>query len=316
VAATPAARWFDGAMLDAAIRARLTDRHGERAGAWLDAFPAHAAAVAARWQVTLASDRPPASGSNSVVLHGWRDDGEAVVLKLLVDAAVTAAEGDALALWGGDAATSPVPRLLARDDAAGALLLEAIAPGEPVRRSSRPLAPTAVGRLLRALRTPTPPPGLPPLRERVDRCFELCFTRWAADAAVRRAVPAGLLERGHALARRLSDDPASPCALVHGDLHPGNVLDSGGRRGLVAIDPRPCVGDPLFDAVDLTLWGARSAASAQAQVAAVAAEAGADRERLAAWCAALAAMAAASLATRPPDETSSARVAAPLALAA
>lgn len=259
-------RWFDGAMLDAAIRDRLTDRYGAHAAAWLDALPSLAATLAARWQVTLAPDRLPASGSNSVVLHGRRGDGEAVVLKLLVDPAVTAAEADALALWGGSAKPSPVPRLFARDDAAGALLLEAIAPGEPVNRSSQPLA--------------------------------------------------GLLERGHALARRLSDDPAAPRALVHGDLHPGNVLDSRGGRGLVAIDPRPCVGDPLFDAVDLTLWGADSVASAEAQVAAVAAEAGADPARLAAWCAALSAMAAASLATRPPDATSSARIATLLALAA
>ncbi|MDW5595690.1 aminoglycoside phosphotransferase family protein [Conexibacter stalactiti] len=133
---------------------------------------------------------------------------------------------------------------------------------------------------------------------------------------MQRAVPAGMLERGHALARQLSDDRAVPPALVHGDLHPGNVLDGGSRRGLVAIDPRPCAGDPLFDAVDLTLWDVDSVTAAHARVAAVASEAGADRERLAAWCAALAGMAAASLATRASGTAAPAQIAALLALAA
>lgn len=44
--------------------------------------------------------------------------------------------------------------------------------------------------------------------------------------------------------------------LLHGDLHLGNVLDGGPARGLVAIDPRACVGDPCFDAVDYALDGA------------------------------------------------------------
>src|SRR5205807_4200451 len=44
--------------------------------------------------------------------------------------------------------------------------------------------------------------------------------------------------------------------LLHGDLHPGNVLDGGPVRGLVAIDPMVCVGDPCFDAVDFALAGA------------------------------------------------------------
>jgi Aminoglycoside/hydroxyurea antibiotic resistance kinase len=44
--------------------------------------------------------------------------------------------------------------------------------------------------------------------------------------------------------------------LLHGDLHLANVLDGGPGRGLVAIDPRACTGDPCFDAVDYLLDGA------------------------------------------------------------
>jgi streptomycin 6-kinase len=33
-------------------------------------------------------------------------------------------------------------------------------------------------------------------------------------------------------------------------------LDGGVERGLVAIDPAPCRGDPAFDAVDPVYWRA------------------------------------------------------------
>ncbi|MGZ8761136.1 MAG: aminoglycoside phosphotransferase family protein [Aeromicrobium sp.] len=41
---------------------------------------------------------------------------------------------------------------------------------------------------------------------------------------------------------------ASPSVLLHGDLTPSNILDGGAERGLVAIDPAPCLGDAAFDA--------------------------------------------------------------------
>ncbi|MDW5595689.1 hypothetical protein VSS74_15170 [Conexibacter stalactiti] len=44
-------------MLDEAIRRRLTERFGARAMPWLDGLPARAAALAARWQMALASRR-------------------------------------------------------------------------------------------------------------------------------------------------------------------------------------------------------------------------------------------------------------------
>jgi streptomycin 6-kinase len=40
--------------------------------------------------------------------------------------------------------------------------------------------------------------------------------------------------------------------VIHGDLHLGNVLRSQ-DRGLVAIDPKLCVGDRCFDLVDFVV---------------------------------------------------------------
>ncbi|GAA4676146.1 aminoglycoside phosphotransferase family protein [Streptomyces youssoufiensis] len=70
--------------------------------------------------------------------------------------------------------------------------------------------------------------------------------------------------------------------LLHGDLHPGNVLDGGVERGLMAIDPKACVGDPCFDAVDYVVAGA-GLEGVDARCARVASACGLDGDRLYAW---------------------------------
>jgi len=77
--------------------------------------------------------------------------------------------------------------------------------------------------------------------------------------------------------------------LLHGDLTAVNVLDGGQSRGLVAIDPAPCVGDPAFDAVDLVFWRAED-------VAAIEARADQLEGPVLEWCAAFAPMVALELA--------------------
>jgi streptomycin 6-kinase len=75
--------------------------------------------------------------------------------------------------------------------------------------------------------------------------------------------------------------------LLHGDLHLGNVTGGGPARGLVAIDPRACTGDPCFDAVDYTLDGAGQDGASNPS-GALAPAAGLDPDRLYDWCRAIA----------------------------
>ncbi len=333
--------------------ARLEERFGAPAAReWLAELPSRTAVLCARWSLTPCGGF--AGGSTSAVLPCHDSEGRAAVLKLTPDPRLAVAEGDALALWGAPA----VPAVWARDDAEGALLLEAIGDGrtladgevdaaakvervggdghaivdgaaaevqrtgggghavvdgaaaevQRVGDNGRTLAADAaapaelerVGGLLRALRH-APAPGFPSLRERVDFVFHLWLRRREASAAARALVPAGLLERGHQLAATLTSDGAVAPRLVHGDLHPGNVLDGGPARGLVAIDPRPCLGDPAFDAVDFALPRAGRAGDAEARIEALAVAADLDRERLRAWCVAFAALAAVAAARRGPD---------------
>ena len=69
----------------------------------------------------------------------------------------------------------------------------------------------------------------------------------------------------------------------------------------MAIDPRACVGDPCFDAVDYLLDGAGSD-GVDARCAALAAASGLDAGRLVEWCRAIAAIVAIAYLGRPGRE--------------
>lgn len=76
---------------------------------------------------------------------------------------------------------------------------------------------------------------------------------------------------------------------MHGDLHPGNVLDAGPGRGVVAIDPRPSVGDPAMDAVDWAFLPMAAGGTIDDGITLLAPHVPhLDVERVHAWCVALA----------------------------
>ncbi len=256
-------------------RARLLARFGARVEPWWEQLPQTLEALAARWE--LAIGEPVGRGNTSLVLRCRRSDGRAAMLKLSPDPDLAAAESRALSSWE---ATRRVPALWGYDPDTGALLLEAIP-------SESPLAAAGVddiAALMRALHATGVPRGVPPLADRVEFVFGL----WAERAGELRAQ----LAAGHEEARSLAAGVGTP-VLLHGDLHPGNVLDAGPPRGLVAIDPRPCAGDAAFDAVDWVFWNAEPDAWA-GRCLELAAALVYDPARLWRWCAAFAPMLAVS----------------------
>lgn len=244
--------------------------------------------LAARWSLDVGD--AVGRGNTSLVLRCRRADGAAAMLKLCPDPALTAAEGRALRAW---ARSGRVPAVWACDPAAGALLLEAIADETPVADRAAGVALDAVADLIGALHAAGDTRGFAPLADRV----EFVFAHWIARHAGRSIVAVERLERGAELARALAAEPTA-AVLLHGDLHPGNVLDGGTGRGLVAIDPRPCVGDPALDAVDWVFHGARDPAEWQPRSGELAAALRCEPERLWSWCRAFAALLAASRAAR------------------
>jgi streptomycin 6-kinase len=163
------------------------------------------------------------------------------VLKLNFPHAESAREPDALAHWAGDGAV----RLLARDDARRALLIERARPGTPLWAEDDDAATHAAAAVLARLHARPAPDGFRALADEALRWARELPRRWEAHG---RPCDAALIDRAVAALPELAR--TQPRAVVlHQDLHGGNVLRSA--RGALAIDPKPLAGDPAFDGASL-----------------------------------------------------------------
>jgi len=203
-------------VIDDAARARLTRRFGDDVTGWIEALPDLVAALCARWDLTVVKLMPGGTGATFLCTNA--------VLKVTPDHDIAVQEAAALTAWAG---IETVVDLLDADLARGAVLLEAIEPGTPAAEPAK---------VVPALHT-ADPTGFPPLTARVDFLFETLLTR--------RTGTYHAAEHRHA--RTLAEHNVTP-VLLHGDMHPGNVLQ--GPHGPKAIDPRACVGDPAVDWMD------------------------------------------------------------------
>uniref|UniRef100_A0AAU3GS97 Aminoglycoside phosphotransferase family protein n=1 Tax=Streptomyces sp. NBC_01401 TaxID=2903854 RepID=A0AAU3GS97_9ACTN len=269
------------------VRDRLAVRFGADVLGWCDELPGLVAELAVRWDLDPVATG--GGGTSRVFRCLRRETGTSVWLKLTPDPSIAREEAEALRAW---ADTPSVVGLLAADLAAGALLLANVEPGVQVRQLARGVPEvTALLRDLRvAARLPEEHSVLRPLSHRIDSLFDLTDRRLAAarsDGLPTTTMPAD----ARAAALELAN--SGPVGLVHGDLHPANVLSGNVRSGpntrMVAIDPRPAWGDPDFDAVDWALDGATDLAALERRIETLAALVpGLSPRRVLAWCRALA----------------------------
>lgn len=215
----------------------VVENWGAEGRRWLTGLPARLAEMARDWDLTLGR---PYDLSFHWVTPVTRADGSAAVLKLGVPGAHLAQQAEALRIYAGDGAV----RLLAADEARGALLLEHAHPGVPAADlvPARDVEATAAiidaGRRLHHL----PPPGcsLPALSTERES-FQAHLRRFPGDDPL----PRHHVERAAGLFDELcASAPAT--TVLHGDLHHDNVL-SAEREPWLAIDPAGLVGDPGFD---------------------------------------------------------------------
>ena len=286
-------------VLDDGSRERLVTRFGAGVEAWCAALPETVERYRLRWRLDLDQ---ALSGNSSRVFIGRQDGQRGVVLKLTPDRAIANEETIALRAW---APTPHAVDLLEADLDAGALLLEHIEPGTKV--SDEPAVPPAgeVADLLTGLREtagydagplPTLTLGMESMFSRIGGLL--------SHPQVSPLVARRVLDDGYHRARALAS--TGPQGLLHGDLHLSNVLRAGQSRGLVAIDPRPGVGDLTFDAIDWTLDRATSRAEVDERIERLGQRvSGLDPDRLWGWCQATAgALAILRLRRRPPDAVS------------
>ena len=281
-------------ILDDAVRARLTKRFGAEIASWLDELPDVLVALGERWHLEWGPLVP--RGSMSVVIRCAMPDGRAAVLKVSPDRARLATEAAALAGW----TTMHTPSVFAVDEHAGALLIEAIEPGIPLVESfTYPDLETTADLLTSLYESGVPDQSFPPLARRVARLFDSGASPYERRPQIHELVPRDLYERGRELATRFAES-VPQTALLHGDLTPSNLLDGGAQRGLVAIDPAPCLGDDVaFDAIDLVLWQADDVDAIMERAERLAPAIGTDANHLFGWCTAFAAMTALEMAESP-----------------
>ena len=254
-------------------------RETSAGAAWLDRLPATVAELADRW--TLVVGEPFEGGNVSLVVRVSRDDGTPAALKVNFPERESRFEPEALARWNGIGAA----RLLARADDVSALLVELLEPGTQLWSvADEDDANRIAASVLRTLRVDVGT-GEPfsPLADEVERWAEEIPVCWEG---LGRPFERSLVDEFVAACRDLvSDAPAR--ALLHQDFHGGNVLLSS--DGWRAIDPKPLVGDPAFDAASLLRdrrWLLREPGSTRRlrrRLDLLAEELGLDRERMRRW---------------------------------
>ena len=248
--------------------------------AWLARLPEHVEACAERWSLTVGE--PLAGGSVALVLAVEAADRTPAVLKLSFPDEESEHEADALACWAGDGSGV----LLARDDSRRAILLERVEPGTPLWSVEDDESATAIGaEVLQALHRKPP-------RAHPFRALDQKAARWA------ETIPAGWRATGRAFREALVELAVDACrtlpgtdagsVVLHQDFHGGNVLYSD-ACGWLAIDPKPLVGDPAFDAASLLrdrrwlLGGSGDRRRIERRLDLLVETTGLDRERMRLW---------------------------------
>lgn len=223
------------------LEAGLATWTGETARRWLSDLPMLIAAAQDRWGIAIGEPFEP-GGATSYVAPATTSDGRHMVYKCTIPHDEAIGEADALRAYDGHGAV----RLHADHPTTFELLVEHCEPGSSLWEESDGVRIEVTSTLMKRLWSSEAPAHLTRLRD---------LTSMWAGITERRMITlevpwiTGPIERGVDLLRSL---PAAAPAhvLLHQDLHPGNILSSK-REPWLAIDPKPVVGDPAFDPVQL-----------------------------------------------------------------
>jgi streptomycin 6-kinase len=205
--------------------------------AWLEELPNVLHEIKERWSLTLETPFDSEAVSCSYVAKVVRKDGTPAVLKLGMPHMEGQHEIEGLRFWDGN----PTVRLYEADEELNAMLLERCNPGMALRGEAEDEQDAVISSLLRRLwRKPTGPHRFRPLSALMEYWSAATVARideWPDRALVREG-----LELFKELPRSTSRE-----VVLATDLHAGNVLRAE-REFWLAIDPKPFLGDPAYDA--------------------------------------------------------------------
>lgn len=209
--------------------------------AWLAELPATIAALADRWSLSLGTPYQP-GGQCSWVAPARDDRGRELVLKVGWTHDEGRYEADGLRVWTDYGAVAVHGEHV--DGPTTALLLERCDPGTELGKAMPEDEQDVVVAEVLARLWQAPTDG--PFRPLEEMCHAWAdeFEQKLADA-VGYDLDRGLVRAGVELFREL---PASAgrTALLATDLHAGNIL-AARRMPWLIIDPKPYVGDPMYD---------------------------------------------------------------------
>ncbi|MGW4456554.1 aminoglycoside phosphotransferase family protein [Streptomyces albidoflavus] len=253
-------------------------REGDTGAAWLAGLPGIVAELLERWGCVPEGE--VLHGGVGLVVPVRRAAGGAPgVIKVSFPHPGNVHEPDAFAVWGGRGAVL----LHERDDARYAMLLERAGSSSLAEVPDADEVAEVAGLLSRRLAVPAPP-HLPRLWERAAE-WEAELLRDAAE--VPHALPGRALDAALATVREAGRH--RPATMVHGDLHPRNILRAD-REPWLAVDPKGLTGDPAYDGGTLLktrtpvlLSSADPLKDAHRTLAVFAEAAGLDRDRVTRW---------------------------------
>jgi streptomycin 6-kinase len=205
-----------------------------------------------------------------------RPDGTEAVLKVqLGDDVESEHEADALGWWDGRGAV----QLFAHDPQRRALLLERCVPGTSLGTEYDDVALGIAARLMQRL-------WAPPSEDVPWRLLETEAARWLDE------LPERYERLGRPFERRVLDAALDAIrtlgptqenvVLCHQDLHGGNILRAE-REPWLAIDAKPIVAEPAYDAVAIVRDDSPRLADVRRRLDALAELLGLDRERMRGW---------------------------------
>jgi len=240
---------------------------------WLEHLPKTIRDLQETWSLSVGQPFDHGDATCAWVAPVVRRDGTRAVLKLGMPHMEGAHEAHGLRFWDGN----PTVRLLDTEVDDNAMLLEWCEPGSALRDRPELEQDVVLAGLFRRLwRRPATPHLFRPLAEMT--------AYWAEEArATAHLCPdAGLVQEGLRLFDELSR-PSADDVLLATDLHAGNVL-SAQREPWLVIDPKPFVGDRVYDATQhLFDCRARLLADPMATIDHFADHLEIDNERLRLW---------------------------------